>query len=154
MRGKVKNRNIPGPDIRYESPKVEKFINNIMLDGKKNVARKVVYEVFDDLKTQKKDPLEVFDEALKNTSPSMEVRSRRIGGASYQVPREVRPERRLALSMRWIIDAARAKKGSTMRKRLLAELLAASNNEGDAVKKRENVHKMAEANRAFAHFSW
>ncbi len=155
MRRHVKNRNIPPPDSVYKSAKVAKFINYIMERGKKNTARGIVYGVFEDIKKEtNKDPVEVFEEALRNTGPLMEVRSRRIGGANYQVPREVRPERRLALALRWIIGAAYSKKGSPMRKKLAGELISASKNEGEAVKKRENVHKMAEANRAFAHFSW
>lgn len=142
--------------MKYSSTKVEKLINYIMERGKKNTARAVVYGAFEIIKEKKKDlePLEVFELALKNTGPLMEIRSRRVGGANYQVPREVRPERRFALSMRWIIDAARGKKGRPMHQKLADEILAASNNEGDAVKKRENVHKMAEANKAFAHFAW
>lgn len=145
-----------GPDLVYGSTKVEKFINCVMERGKKNTARTIVYGAFDVIKEKKKgtDPLEVFDLAMKNTGPLMEVRSRRVGGANYQVPREVRPERRTALSFRWIIDAAKSKKGRPMYLRLADELLAASNNEGEAVKKRENVHKMAEANKAFAHFAF
>ncbi|KKU80979.1 MAG: 30S ribosomal protein S7 [Parcubacteria group bacterium GW2011_GWA1_47_8] len=156
MRRKVKNRNIVGPDLVYSSTKVEKLINYIMGAGKKNTARTVVYGAFEIIKEKKKDlePLEVFELALKNTGPLMEIRSRRVGGANYQVPREVRPERRFALSMRWIIDAARGKNGRPMHQKLADEILAASNNEGEAVKKKENVHKMAEANKAFAHFAW
>src|SRR3989344_8566458 len=156
MRRKVKNRNNPGEDLVYNSTKVAKLINYIMERGKKNTARAIVYEAFDIVKEKKKDlePLEVFELALKNTGPLMEIRSRSVGGANYQVPREVRPERRFALSMRWVINAAQAKKGRPMREKLADELLAASNNEGEAVKKRENVHKMAEANKAFAHFAW
>jgi small subunit ribosomal protein S7 len=155
MRRKVKNRNIAAPDSVYESAKVGKLINYVMLSGKKNSARSIVYGAFDALKTKGDiDPLEVFETALRNTGPTMEVRSRRVGGANYQIPREVRPERRLALSMKWIIDAARSKKGQPMALKLADELLAASKNEGEAVKKRENTHKMAEANKAFAHFAW
>lgn len=156
MRRKVKNRNIVGKDIEYNSEKVEKFVNYVMEKGKKNTARKVVYDAFDLLKEQAKveDPMEVFDMALKNTGPTMEVRSRRVGGANYQVPREVRPERRSFLSMKWIIEAAKNKKGKPMREKLAEEIILASKNEGEAVKKRENVHKMAEANKAFAHFAW
>ncbi len=156
MRRKVKNRNIPIPDLVYGSTKVEKLINYIMDSGKKNTARKIVYGAFEIIKEKKKDlePLEVFDLAVKNTGPLMEVRSRRVGGANYQVPCEVRADRRLYLAMYWIINAAKAKKGRPMHQRLADELLAASNGEGDAVKKRENVHKMAEANKAFAHFAW
>jgi small subunit ribosomal protein S7 len=156
MRRKVKNRNIVGPDLVYSSTKVEKFINYVMERGKKNTARAVVYGAFNIIKEKNKEiePLEVFDLAMKNTGPLMEVRSRRVGGANYQVPREVRPERRTALSMRWIIDAAKSKKGRPMHLKLADELLAASKGEGEAVKKRENVHKMAEANKAFAHFAF
>lgn len=155
MRRKVKNRNTPLPDSVYGNLKVSKLINYVMERGKKNLARGIVYGVFEDIKKETgKDPVEVFEEAVRNAGPQMEVRSRRIGGANYQVPREVRPERRLALALRWIVGAANEKKGSPMRKKLKVEILAASKNEGGAVKKRENVHKMAEANRAFAHFSW
>jgi small subunit ribosomal protein S7 len=156
MRGKVKNRNKVKPDQTYNSEKVEKFINYVMERGKKNIARKVVYDAFNILKETAKveNPMEVFDMALKNTGPTMEVRSRRVGGANYQVPREVRPERRAFLSMRWIIEAANSKKGKPMREKLAEEIMLASKNEGEAVKKRENVHKMADANKAFAHFAW
>ncbi|MCH7529619.1 30S ribosomal protein S7 [Patescibacteria group bacterium] len=156
MRRKIKNKNKTAPETVYNSVKVAKFTNSIMKDGRKNAARKVVYNAFDEIKTKIKtdDPTEIFETALRNVTPTMEVRSRRVGGANYQVPREVRPERRQALAMRWIINAARAKKGSPMYKNLANELIAASNNEGDAVKKKENTHKMAEANKAFAHFAW
>src|SRR3989344_9701119 len=145
MRGAVKNRNIPKPDIAFNSQKVEKFINYIMDSGKKNTARKIVYKAFDIIKEETKveSPMEIFDTALKNTGPTMEVRSRRVGGANYQVPREVRPERRIYLSMKWIIDAAKAKKGKPMHEKLSEEIILASKNEGEAIKKRENVHKMA-----------
>ena len=135
---------------------VSQFINYIMERGKKNAARSIVYGALDDIKENLKhdNPLEVFDMAMRNAGPVAEVRSRRIGGATYQVPREVRPERKLALAMRWIIGAAKAKKGMPMRKRLMEELIAASKNEGEAMKKRETTMKMAEANRAFAHFAW
>jgi len=156
MRRKVKNRNKVSPDHRYNSEVVAKFVNYIMNNGKKNAARKIVYGMLDEIKTTAKTeaPLEVFELAMKNVSPLMEVRSRRIGGATYQVPREVRPERRQSMAFRWIIGAAFAKKGKPMHKRLVEEVMAASKNEGEAVKKRENTHKMAEANRAFAHFAW
>jgi small subunit ribosomal protein S7 len=156
MRGKVKNRNIVKEDVVFNSQKVEKFINYVMERGKKNTARSIVYTAFELIKDKAKvaDPMEVFDTALKNTGPTMEVRSRRVGGANYQVPREVRPERRSYLSMKWIIDAARAKKGKPMAEKLSEEIILASKNEGEAIKKRENVHKMAEANKAFAHFAW
>ncbi|NOY35568.1 MAG: 30S ribosomal protein S7 [bacterium] len=156
MRKKLKTKKEIKPDFTYGSVKVEKFINYVMNDGKKSTARKVVYDAFDEIKKKNKieDPLEVFEEALKNVSPRMEVRSRRIGGANYQVPREVRPERKLTLAIRWILEAARAKKGANMKVRLADELITAAKGEGPAVKKKENVQKMAEANMAFAHFSW
>lgn len=156
MRGKVKNRNMPLPDSQFNSTKLSKFINVIMWDGKKEKARAVVYGAFDVIKEKVEgaNPLEVFDTALKNAGPTVEVRSRRIGGANYQVPRDVRPERRLALATRWIIAAARSRKGQPMHVKLADELIAASKNEGAAVTKRDNTHKMAEANKAFAHFTW
>ena len=127
-----------------------------MYDGKKSTARKVMYDAFELLKqkTKTSDPLKVLDLAIRNASPILEVRSRRVGGATYQVPREVRPERKMALAMRWIIDAARSKKGKAMAEKLSEEILAASRGEGSAIKKRDDTHKMAEANRAFAHFAW
>ena len=156
MRRKITNRNIVEPDIVYNSQKLAKFINNIMWDGKKETARKAVYKAFDIIKekTGNPNPLEVFDTAIKNAGPMVEVRSRRIGGANYQVPREVRPERRTALAMRWIILAARGKKGAAISEKLAEELILASKNEGTAVKKRDDTHKMAESNKAFAHFAW
>lgn len=155
MRRKVNNRNIPGPDSVYHNDKVGKFINYCMLDGKKNTARTIVYEALDIIKKDsKEDVIEVLETALKNTGPTMEVRSRRVGGANYQIPREVRPERRLALSMKWIIEGARGKKGKGMAEKLAEEIMLAAKNEGEAVRKRENTHKMAEANKAFAHFAW
>lgn len=156
MRRKIKNRNIVEPDFIYNSQKLEKFINYVMWSGKKETARKVMYAAFDVVKekTNNPNPLEVFDLALKNAGPLTEVRSKRIGGANYQVPIEVRPERRLALAMRWIRDAARNGKGKPMHLKLADELIAASKNEGSAIKKKEDTHKMAEANKAFAHFAW
>jgi small subunit ribosomal protein S7 len=156
MRRKLKAKPKIQPDSVYESEKVSKFINYVMQEGKKNTARTIVYKTLDEIKekTKNENPLEVFEVALKNTGPTMEVRSRRVGGANYQIPREVRPERRQYLSMKWIVDAARGKKGKPMHEKLAEEIIAASNNEGDAVKKRENTHKMAEANKAFAHFAW
>lgn len=153
MRRPLKKKKELQPDIVYDSVKVSKFINYIMERGKKNTARKVIYDSFNELK-KKGDPVEIFETALRNVEPTMEVRSRRVGGANYQVPREVRAERRLSLSMRWIIAAAKARKGMPMYKRLAEEILLASNKEGEAVKRRENTHKMAEANKAFAHFAW
>ncbi len=156
MRRRVKNRNKPGPDAVFNSEKISKFINCVMERGKKNAARSIVYDAFDVIKDKAKveDPLIIFDEALRNAGPAMEVRSRRVGGANYQVPREVRPERKQALAIRWIIEAARSKKGKPMHEKLAEELIAAAKNEGEAVKKRENTIKMAEANKAFAHFAW
>jgi small subunit ribosomal protein S7 len=156
MRRKVKNRNIAKPDLTYKSEVVGKFINSVMKDGKKVTATKVVYGALNAIKEKAKveNPLEVFETAIRNVAPNMEVRSRRVGGANYQVPREVRPERKQALAFRWIIDAAHSKKGKPMAEKLADELLAAFKNEGEAMKKRENTHKMAEANKAFAHFAW
>jgi small subunit ribosomal protein S7 len=156
MRRKIKRKNLLKPDIKYNSLNVAKFINRIMWDGKKVTAMNVMYRMFDTIAEQAKtdNPLEVFETALKNAAPAVEVRSRRVGGANYQVPREVRPERKSYLAMVWIIDAARSKKGAPMHEKLATEILAASKNEGEAVKKKENTHKMAEANKAFAHFAW
>ena len=156
MRRKLKNKPKITPDATYESEKVAKFINYTMERGKKITARRIVHDAFNKIKeiTKNPNPLEVFEMALKNTGPTMEVRSRRVGGANYQVPREVRPERRQFLSMKWIILAARSKKGKPMYEKLAEEIIAASNNEGEAIKKRENMHKMAESNKAFAHFAW
>ncbi len=156
MRRKVNNRNIPDPDITYKSEKVGKFINYVMQEGKKNTARTIVYDAFNIIKEKQKveNPMEIFENAIRNASPAMEVRSRRVGGANYQVPREVRPERKQMLAFRWIIDAAAGKKGKPMREKLAEELIAASNNEGEAVKKKEATLRMAEANKAFAHFAW
>jgi small subunit ribosomal protein S7 len=156
MRRKVTNRNIVGKDHQYGSEKIGKFINYIMLRGQKETARGIVYDALAQVKEKAKveDPMEVFDTAMKNTGPLTEVRSRRVGGANYQIPREVRPERRSYLSMKWIIEAARSAKGAPMASRLADEILLAAKNEGKAVKKREDTHKMAEANKAFAHFAW
>jgi small subunit ribosomal protein S7 len=156
MRRKVNNRNIVNPDFIYNSQKLEKFINYIMWSGKKETARRVMYSALEVVKekTSNPNPLEIFDLALKNAGPMTEVRSKRIGGANYQVPVEVRAERRLALAMRWIRDAARGGKGRPMHLKLADELIAASKNEGSAIKKKEDTHKMAEANKAFAHFAW
>lgn len=155
MRRKIKNKYPVKPEPVFESLKVAKLINYVMYDGKKVAAREIVYDCFNVLKdVTKTEPMEVFEAALKNTSPAMEVRSRRVGGANYQVPREVRPERRQALSIKWIVEAARGKKGKPMAQKLADEIIAASKNEGEAVKKRDNTHKMAEANKAFAHFAW
>ena len=157
MRRPIKKRNVVQPDIKFASTEVEKLINYVMMRGQKETARKIVYAAFEEIKNAKDgggDPLVVFDTAVKNAGPQMEVRSRRVGGANYQVPREVRPERRYALALRWIIGAARGQKGTPMHTALAKELMMAAKGEGAAVKKREDVHKMAEANRAFAHFAW
>lgn len=156
MRRPVKNRNIVGPDLKYGSIRVEKFINSVMWDGKKSTARKVVYDALDIIKDKQKleNPLELFETAIRNVGPMMEIRSRRVGGANYQVPREVRPERKNALAFRWILLAARSGKGKPMAEKLATELIAAANNEGSAIKKRDDTHRMAEANKAFAHFAW
>jgi len=156
MRRKVTNRNMVSADHVYNSEKISKFINYVMERGQKETARGIVYGALETIKEKAKveDPMEVFDTALKNTGPLMEVRSRRVGGANYQIPREVRPERRNYLSMKWIVEAARSKKGSPMAEKLAEEIMLAAKNEGEAVKKRENTHKMAEANKAFAHFAW
>lgn len=156
MRRPVKKRNIPGPDIMYGSERLEKFINSVMQDGKKETARRCVYGALAIIKekTGNEAPIEVFDLAIKNAGPAIEVRSRRVGGANYQVPREVRPERKQALAVRWIIDAARKTKGKPMAEKLAAELMAAANNEGVAIKKRDDTKKMADSNKAFAHLAW
>jgi len=156
MRRPIKKRPIVKPDVQFGSVEVERLINYIMLRGQKETARKIVYGAFEEMKNHKEggDPLELFNTALRNAGPMMEVRSRRVGGANYQVPREVRPERRLALALRWLIAAARKQKGTPMHRALAKELMLAAKEEGDAVKKKEDTHKMAEANRAFAHFAW
>ncbi len=142
------------PDWKYSNAEVAKFINYIMERGKKTIAEKIVYDAFDILKEKtKKEPLEVFQTAMKNATPILEVKSRRVGGATYQVPMEVRGGRKFALGSRWIIEAARAKTGKPMAEKLAQELLDAANNVGSAIKKRADVHRMAEANRAFAHFT-
>lgn len=151
-RGFVPKREVL-PDPMYGSQLVTKLINSIMLDGKKGVAQKVVYGAFDIVKEKTgRDPLEVFTEAMDNIMPSLEVKARRVGGATYQVPMEVRPERRQTLGLRWITKYARARSERTMAQRLAGEIMDAVNNLGGAVKKREDTHKMAEANKAFAHF--
>ena len=143
------------PDRKYQSVMVQRLINKSMLDGKKLVAERAVYGALETAakKLNSEDPLEVFEKALKNVLPNFEVKSRRVGGANYQVPREVRPERRFVLGLRWIVGAARAKKGKPMAVKLAEELILASKNEGVAIKKKQDTHRMAEANRAFAHFA-
>ena len=157
MRRPIKKRPIVIADERYNSTSVARLTNYIMLRGQKETARKIVYAAFEEIKNAKEgggDPVEIFETAVRNAGPQMEVRSRRVGGANYQVPREVRPERRLALALRWIITAARNQKGVPMHKALAKEIMAAAREEGSAVKKKEDTHRMAEANRAFAHFAW
>jgi len=155
MRRKKKEKRIISPDSVYNNVIVAKFINQVMRRGKKQIARKIVYNAFDLIKEKtKKEPLEVFNLALENASPLLEVKPKRIGGATYQVPREVRGDRRMTLAMRWIILAAKSRKGKPMREKLAEELINAANNEGAAIKKKIDTHRMAEANRAFAHFAW
>ena len=143
------------PDPLYNDVVVTKLINNIMLDGKKGVAQKIVYDAFDIVKEKSgKEPLEVFNEAMNNIMPLLEVKARRVGGATYQVPMEVRPDRKQTLGLRWLTTYSRARNERTMRERLAGEILDAANATGGAVKKREDTHKMAEANKAFAHYRW
>lgn len=153
MRRPIKRKHLPGPDDVYGSIKVSKLINYVMERGKKDTARKVVYKMMEELKKDG-DPVAIFEEALENASPTVEVRSRRVGGANYQVPREVNPNRRLALGLRWIVEAAEATKGKPMHESLLHEIKSAHKGEGSAVTKKETTHRMAEANKAFAHFAW
>lgn len=156
MRRRLKSKHTVQPEAKYNSELLARFINVVMLDGKKSVARTVVYNALDEIKKRDEalDPIVVFETAITNVSPTIEVRSRRVGGANYQVPKEVRPERRRSLAFRWIVAAARSGKGRPMAIKLADELIAASKNEGSAIKKREDVHRMAEANRAFAHLAW
>ena len=143
------------PDHKFKDLILAKFMNRIMKDGKKSVSEKIVYGAFDIVsKKTDKSPIEYFHDALSNVKPSLEVRSRRVGGATYQVPMEVRPRRAQALAMKWIVDSAIKRNEKTMRERVASEIMDAFNNKGNAVKKREEVHKMAEANRAFSHFRW
>ena len=151
--GKITKREIQ-PDIVYNNIEVAKFINHVMERGKKSVARKIVYDCFDIISSKKKDPLEIFQVAITNVSPTMEVKSKRVGGATYQVPVPVSKDRRFSLATRWIVDASKAKKGKPMKEKLADELLNAAANTGVAVKKKEDIHRMAEANKAFAHFAW
>ncbi|HPN14812.1 MAG TPA: 30S ribosomal protein S7 [bacterium] len=154
MRGKQAPSRSILPDPKYTSLSVAKLINYVMERGKKSTAQRIVYDAFDILEAKAKKPaLEVFEEAVKNVSPLLEVKSRRVGGANYQIPLQVRAERRQQLAFRWLIAATRAKKGRPMAEKLAGEILAAAENQGDAVKKRQDVQRMAEANRAFAHFA-
>ncbi len=153
-KGAVPKRDVL-PDPVYNSKVVTKFINKIMLSGKKGVAEKVVYDAFENIRAKTgKDPLEVFETALKNVMPVLEVLARRVGGANYQVPIEVRPDRRMTLGIRWIVNYSRLRGEKTMKDRLSAELMDAANNTGASIKKKEDTHKMAEANKAFAHYRW
>ena len=153
-RGNVPKREVL-PDPMYGSVLVTKLVNSVMLDGKKGVAQKVVYAAFDQIKEKtEKDPVEVFQQALENVMPSLEVKARRVGGANYQVPMEVRPARRQTLALRWLTAYSRSRSERTMAERLAAEIMDASNGVGASVKKREDVFKMAEANRAFSHYRW
>jgi small subunit ribosomal protein S7 len=155
MRKKRAERRQVLPDPKYNDVFVAKFVNNLIRGGKKHLARRILYEAFDIVEQRtKQNPLDVFRKALNNVQPIIEVRARRVGGATYQVPSEVRPERSIALGMRWLIRYARERKDKSMALKLAAELIAASNGEGNAIKKREDTHKMAEANKAFAHYRW
>ncbi|OPX31885.1 MAG: 30S ribosomal protein S7 [Gemmatimonadaceae bacterium 4484_173] len=153
-RNRPKRREIL-PDVRYGNITIAKFINNIMLQGKKSVAEAIVYGAFDIIAEKTgQDPVSVFSKAMNNVRPTLKVKSRRVGGSTYQIPLEVRPEERDALAMRWIIGFSRKRKGNTMRARLAAEFMDAARNEGASVKKKEDTHKMADANKAFAHYRW
>ncbi len=153
-RGSVAKRDVL-PDPLYNSKLVTRLINNIMVDGKRGVAQKIVYGAFDIIREKtEKDPLEVFEQAMENVMPELEVKARRVGGATYQVPMEVRPERRQTLGLRWMTAYSRSRSERTMRERLAAEIMDAVAGNGGAAKKREDTHKMAEANRAFAHYRW
>ncbi|CCQ93756.1 ribosomal protein S7 (BS7) [[Clostridium] ultunense Esp] len=153
-KGPVPRRDVL-PDPVYNSKLVTRLINRLMYDGKRGVAERILYEAFEIIRQRTgRDPMEVFEEALKNIMPVLEVRARRVGGANYQVPVEVRPERRTTLGLRWLVQYSRTRGEKTMQERLAAEILDAANNTGGAVKKREDTHKMAEANKAFAHYRW
>ena len=155
MRRPVKKRKTIDPDTKYSSVLIAKFINKIMEAGKKSVARKIVYSALELVEKQTKKPaLEVFEKAMDNVAPTVELRSKRVGGANYQIPVEVRPERRTALAIRWIVESARSQKGKPMAEKLAGEFVNAFSNTGGAIKKRQDVQRMAEANKAFAHFSW
>ena len=150
---KAPNRKIY-PDPRYGSVVISKFINSIMYDGKRSTAEKILYDAMEKMKGKNDDPLKVFNAAISNVKPNIEVRSRRVGGATYQVPVEVKSSRGQSLALRWILDASRKRKNKSMSDKLFAELMDASQNKGSAIKKREDTHKMAESNKAFAHFRW
>jgi len=155
LRRPIKKRAVIDPDVKYSDVLIAKFINKIMEGGKKSIARKIVYSALELAEKQTKKPaLEVFKKAMDNVYPSVELRSKRVGGANYQVPVEVRTERRTALAIRWIVDSARSQKGKPMAEKLAGEFVNAFNNTGGAIKKKQDVQRMAEANKAFAHFSW
>jgi small subunit ribosomal protein S7 len=155
MRRKRAEKRIRMPDVKYNDVLVGRFINNIMKKGKKQVAEKIVYRAFDIIAEKTKgDPLEVFTKAVNNVQPSIEVRSRRVGGSNYQIPTEIRPDRKIALAIKWLITYSRQRGEKTMSQKLANEIMAASVGEGNAVKKKEDVHRMAEANKAFAHFKF
>lgn len=153
-RSKPEKRKISG-DVRYNNQLIQGLINRLMKRGKKSVATRITYQALDIIESRtKRDPVEVFEQAIKNASPTLEVKPRRVGGATYQVPVEVRQDRRISLAMRWLLASAKSRPGKTMAERLAAELMDASNNTGATIKKREETHRMAEANRAFAHYRW
>jgi len=155
MRRPIKNRKPTEPDLKYSSNLVSKIINKIMYEGKKSIARSIVYDAMAIAEKQLNKPaLEVLDKAMENVTPNVELKSRRVGGANYQVPIEVRPERKMALAIRWLVDSARGQKGKAMANKLAEEFIAAFNNTGNAVKKKNDTHRMAEANKAFAHLAW
>ncbi len=152
-RGKYKKRPTP-PDVRFNNPQVQLFINKVMMDGKKAVAERIVYTALDSAAERlNRQPMEVFETVLRNVAPTVEVKPKRVGGATYQVPVEIKGDRRFALAMRWLIQAARARQGRPMHERLMAELIDAFNNTGASVRRREETHRMAEANRAFSHYA-
>jgi small subunit ribosomal protein S7 len=153
-RGKVIRRRI-APDARYNSVWLQMFINKLMKDGRKSTAERVMYDTLDIIEQRaRRNPVEVFEQAIRNAKPILEVRPRRVGGATYQIPLEVRPERQMALAIRWLLMAARARKGRPMAERLAAELMDAASGQGVTIKRRDDTHRMAEANRAFAHYRW
>ena len=153
-RNRADKRQTP-PDARFDSPNVQVLINKVMTRGKKSTAERVVYGAFDRIQAQTgRDPLDIFQQAVRNTTPVLEVKPRRVGGATYQVPVEIRADRRLALSMRWLLNAARSRNGRSMSEKLASEFLDAANNTGAAIKRRDDTHRMAEANRAFVHYRW
>ncbi len=153
-RGKVERREVP-PDPKYGSRTLQKFINKVMRNGKKSLAERIVYTALDLVERQtRRNPLEVFEQAVRNATPVLEVRPRRVGGATYQVPIEIRGERRLSLAMRWLVESARARTGKSVAEKLAAELIDAANGVGATIRRRDELHRMAEANKAFSHYRW